>query len=567
MWHRTFFWALALGTLLGRSGAQAQAKDAQPVRGTILQLDGEDIVIDLGKQRVSAAQALTVYRAIEVRHPITHRALRDRFAIGTISIVQPGDTLSVAKANGVPAHPFAVGDAVELPIASASGVAASARTPEPVSVAQLAQPARPSAGATQARETAGAAATQAGSTPAVAPSTEERDLAASWYATLAKPPERRAQIYAALLERYPESRYRNFLMQEIAYLRELAAKAHVQDERERAASTRSALASSVKLLPLHSAQEGEAVDLAGLVRDRESVRSLILHARPLEGGDYASYPVSIDPRGHARVRLPATVARAPGFAYFVEAVDKDGQAVAAVGTVHAPEIVVVRALTRPPAPTEPRTSVRFSSEIVSFDGTTGRDYFLLTEGDFLYRVRYGRLYGVRIGYGNYNGQGGTVDQLDRQHLTPQPAGFSYGFIETELELHRLFGLAARGTVGLGRPNNPSSERDGLTGGFQLRARIGAADGTHLVLAGELMPEIGQRAYIGLRFAPIERMPMAAEVVVTDQPVHSDELAVRLIYEVGYRVTDRIALALRPSYELRTIAHAGPGIGIAATFDW
>jgi hypothetical protein len=221
----------------------------------------------------------------------------------------------------------------------------------------------------------------------------------------------------------------------------------------------------------------------------------------------------------------------------------------------------------PRKPEPPATTVRFTSELVSFDGTSGRDYFFLNEGDFLYRVRYGRLYGVRVGYGNYRGQGGTVEQLDVLHQAPQVAGFTYGFIETEFELARLLGVATRATVGLGRPDDPDSQRNGLTGGFQLRLRIGAADATHLVLAGELMPEIGQRAYLGLRFAPIERMPMAAEVVVTDQPVNSDELAVRLIYEIGYRVSDRISLALRPSYELRTIAHAGPGIGMAASFDW
>jgi hypothetical protein len=154
-----------------------------------------------------------------------------------------------------------------------------------------------------------------------------------------------------------------------------------------------------------------------------------------------------------------------------------------------------------------------------------------------------------------------------QRLEPQPAGFSYGFFETELELHRLFGLAARGTIGLGRPDDPASQRNGLTGGFQLRARIGEADGTHLKLAGEVMPEIGQRAYLGLAWEAIRDVPMASEIVVTDQPVNSDELAVRLIHEIGYRFTDRIAIALRPSYQLRTIRHAGPGIGMAATFDW
>lgn len=561
--------ALVLSALLAHTRVGAQAESAQPIRATILQIDGEDIVIDLGKVRVSEGQTLTVYRAIEVRHPITHRALRDRFAIGSLAIVQPGETLSVAKATAAPAHPFAIGDTVELVVRMPAAARANAVATVRVGDAPVAQTTPPSssAAATTTPIAPATATAKLSSPPAPAPSSEERELAVAWYATLAKPPEQRAEIYAALLQRHPDSRYRAFLVKEIIYLRGFAVRARESDELGRAATARSALALSVTLSPLHSAHEGEAVDLAGLVRDRVSVRSLIVHARPLESDEYTSYPLTIDARGHARVHLPSAIAQAPGFAYFVEAIDKDGQTITAAGTAQAPEIVVVHSRSHPPAPQEPRTSVRFSSELVSFDGTSGRDYFLLTEGDFLHRVRFGRLYGVRVGYGNYNGQGGSVDELDRKRLAPRPAGFTYGFIETEFELHRLFGLAARGTVGLGRPDKPDSERDGLTGGFQLRARIGAADGTHLVLAGELIPEIGQRAYLGLRFAPIEQMPMAAEVVVTDQPVHSDELAVRLIYEVGYRVTDRIALALRPSYELRTIAHAGPGIGIAATFDW
>ena len=98
-------------------------------------------------------------------------------------------------------------------------------------------------------------------------------------------------------------------------------------------------------------------------------------------------------------------------------------------------------------------------------------------------------------------------------------------------------------------------------------RLGAPEGTRLVLAGELLPEIGQRAFLALYWDVIDRFPMAAEVQVTDQPVNSDELGVRLIYELGLEVTERLSVALRPSYQLRTIKHAGPGIGLAASFDW
>jgi hypothetical protein len=171
-----------------------------------------------------------------------------------------------------------------------------------------------------------------------------------------------------------------------------------------------------------------------------------------------------------------------------------------------------------------------------------------------------------MGYGHFLGKGGKLDREGKEIPDPESAGFSYGFFESELALARLFGLAGRVTVGLGRPED-IAEREGLTGGFQLRARIGTATGTRLALAGEVVPEIGQRAFLGLQWAASERVPMSTEVHVTDQPVNSDELAVRLVQEIGYRFGDRFTLALRPSYQLRTIKHAGPGIGLAATFDW
>jgi hypothetical protein len=289
--------------------------------------------------------------------------------------------------------------------------------------------------------------------------------------------------------------------------------------------------------------------------------------RALEATGYRSLTMEADPRGHVRARVPSELVRAPGFAYFIEAIGGEGAAGAVLGTAREPKLALVREPHAKPRLAQRATRVHFSSELASFDGTSGRDYFLITEGDFLYRIRLGPLYGVRMGYGHLGGEGGTVEQLDVQQLDPQPASFSYGFFEAEVELHRLFGVAMRGTIGLGRPDDPTWQSEGLTGGFQLRARIGEAEATHLVLAGELMPEIGQRAYIGLVWEVIERMPMATEIVVTDQPVNSDELAVRLIFEAGYRFSDRVTVSLRPSYQLRTIRHAGPGIGLAATFDW
>jgi hypothetical protein len=539
------FGCLLCALLLTAAARTAQAY--APVRATVLHIDGDEIVIDLGHSQISQAQTLVVYRTLEVRHPLSRKLLRDRFVIGELQVVQAGESLSVTRLRGAASHPPAVGDTVELPPSPKPAVAL--RAPE-------------SAPATQA--TASLTGQSAAAEPAQSDPTAERVLLSYWYASLSQPPAARAQLFDDYLQRSPASAYAPSLQDEIRYLRQLDTVMR-RDAAGRGDSE--AAARSIEMLPLTAASAGRSVELAARARVPNDLRGLILHVRSLEASGYHSIAMELDARGHARARSPAELVKPPGIAYFIVAVDSEGHGSAALGSPSQPKIAVVRGAVRARVRRERATRVRFSSELVSFDGTSGRDYYLVNEGDFLYRVRHGLLYGVRMGYGNLRGEGGSVEQLDVQRLEPSPAGFSYGFFEIELELHRLFGAAMRGTLGLGRPDDPRSQRDGITGGFQARARIGEAEGPHLMLAGELMPEIGQRAYLALVWEAIERLPMTTEIVVTDQPVNSDELAVRLIFEAGYRFTDRITVSLRPSYQLRTIRHAGPGIGMAATFDW
>jgi len=541
------------GWLFGALLLTAAARTAQadgPVRATVLHIDGDEIVIDLGRSQLSPAQTLVVYRTLEVRHPLSRKLLRDRFVIGELQVVQAGESLSVTTLRGPASHPPAIGDAVELP--PSLKPAAAVRSPESAAGPQTtASP--PVAGSSPAAAEAAASET-----------TAERVLLSYWYASLSQSPAARAQLFDDYLQQSPGSAYAPALKSEIHYLRRLDIE--MRRDAARRGSSEGAVR-SVEMMPLTAASAGRGVELAARVRVPNDLRGLILQVRSLEANGYHSITMQLDARGHARAHIPAELVKPPGIAYFVVAVDSEGHGSAALGSPSEPKIAVVRGPARARARHERATRVRFSSELVSFDGTSGRDYYLVNEGDFLYRVRQGPLYGVRMGYGNLRGEGGTVEQLDVQRLEPSPAGFSYGFFEIELELHRLFGAAMRGTIGLGRPDDPHSPRNGITGGFQARARIGEAEGTHLILAGELMPEIGQRAYLALVWEAIERLPMITEIVVTDQPVNSNELAVRLIFEAGYRFTDRITVALRPSYQLRTIRHAGPGIGMAATFDW
>jgi hypothetical protein len=541
--------ALGLSLLVIESVA-AQAPGPEHVRATIVRVDGDDVYVDAGDQALSGTDTLTVYRRITVRHPLTKKPLQDRFVIGELQLVQRGQALSLARAKATPSHPFAVGDAAEN---------APARSAE---LATTAQPIAANAAIEGAKE-----ATSGATSAVTVRSDDARELLRYFQATAGMPPAGRVRWYRAYLARFPRSPYRSFVEQELRYLGTWDSALKVRAVSLEQARARALLASAVELQPPWQVAQGEPLSLSALVRRDARVRGLVVHVRPQGQELYRQVPMTFDGRGHASAELPPALVRAPGLELFIEAVDQDGKSAAAFASAREPR--AVRVVTghehEEPAPAGPSMRVRFSSEYASFHNTSGRDYFLIHEGDFLYRVRLGRLYGVRLGYGRFDGEGGTVEQLDEQGLAPRPAGFTYAYFESELALSELVGLALRGTLGLGRPD--PGENGELAGGFQTRLRIGEAEGTHLVVAGELLPEIGQRALLHLGFELIERVPMAAEVQVTDQPVNSDELAVRIVYELGVRVTDRIAVALRPSYQLRTIRHAGPGLGLSATFDW
>ena len=535
--------ASAGAVALGDRPASAQAPGAETVEATVVRIDGEDILVDVGGARVASGTELSLYRAIEVRHPVSRRVLRDRFVIGRLRITQPGEALSIARLVGTSTRTVAVGDAAETQraVAVVAPAAAAATCPP----------------------------RQCPSCPACASDAdpESAEIVAVWRASLGHPPEERIRLYRIFLERNPRSPHASAVRTELESLRgqvvqQLSPRRAAPGENQ--SGRVAALGGAVRAAPLEHAREGDPVEVAVTVDPEAAVEAVLLYVRGGSGRAYRRLPMQIQGQ-HARVRVPRGRVRPPGFEYFVEVVGEDGHAVSAIGSAGDPHRVTVE--TRGgTADALARSRVRFSTEVVSFNGFVGNDWYVLAEGDFLYRTLFHALYGVRVGYGHISGEGGTVRDLDELGLAPRAAGFTYGYLESELRLSDLFALMVRGTVGLGRPENASDE-GGLRGGLSLRLRVGPEDGTNLVVAGETIPEIGQRAYLGLTWEAIEDWPMTAEVHVTDQPVNSDELAVRGVFEVGYRATDALALSGRFSYQGRTIDHAGLGAGLAATFDW
>ena len=535
---------LALGVLLDVPVALAQpgaaaSSDSPPTSATVVAVAGQDVVLDIGGPSLEEGATLTLYRMIEVKHPITGKRLRDRFVSGRLRIVQPGQTLSIARVEGSVRHPPEVGDSAEpVRLVSASlpdeGVARA-----------------PLASCAECQRVAGA----------------QRELLEVWYRSLGRPPEERIEVMRRFLQAHPGHAYKSWFDREIAFFQDNRyAQGSAQ---QRQAQAQRALDKHVYLVPPSEARQGVPLELTVYRNPELPVRAVRMYVRSdPNAGPYQGLTLHFDERGHGRATVPPSFIAAHGFAYFVEAELPAGSVVGVLGSDEAP--VFCRVVTPPQVATaEDSSQVRLSTEYVSFDGLSGRDYYYLFEADFMVRLPYAALPSVRLGYGHYRGEGGSVEQLDELGQAPTEAAFTYGYLEGVFAVRSWLAVMPRLEVGLGRANSSDTApfQSEVRGGAQLRIRLGPERGTHLILAGETAPEIGERAFVGLRLGILDEVPIGFEVHVTDQPVNTDELGVRAVLEVGYRVSEVAALSARASYQGRTIDHTGPGLGLAATFDW
>ena len=101
----------AVGALAALSASLASSAGAQPrptaptaptaptdrrapvrgglVEGTVMAIQGEEIVLDLGAARGAADGAsVELWRPIKLKHPVTGKVLTDRFRIGALELVQ-----------------------------------------------------------------------------------------------------------------------------------------------------------------------------------------------------------------------------------------------------------------------------------------------------------------------------------------------------------------------------------------------------------------------------------------------------------------------------------------------
>jgi hypothetical protein len=583
---KTFFKCLVLMCCLGSVAI------AEP---TVLAVDGADIYIDLGaRDGVGTGTEVELLHEIVAKDPRTGATLRDRFALGTLTVVKSGDRISVASAEASLAKRVLAGDRVRL-------VSAKRTFVDPwqaqVEASKLGPDADPG--------------TQTPSTPG-APQIDHVGLAGkAWQDTLARSPEDRIARWQKLLKEDPRTPYKKLLDNEIASLEaqikardEALARARSVDGRDRnprIAHLAEELAKSspiergavLAVAQLPRAVPGRAIQLAFLVRMPSAIKQAWLYVKPEGEPGYRRIDLAADGDAYLRGTIEGAAVKAGTLAWYVEAQGRgaSSEVEPVLGSQNAPNVIEIDANVEEQPIERGRSHIDAHVDYVDFDGdfADGFDQYYQAELDFTYRF-IEPIYAVRLGFGTLSGVGGPKDVID-EDMTNQcldssgtyrckRVDFTYVYTELEFRVRPNVALMIRpqaGLVATDEEMNPSAGRcrntDDPTNcrfdtGFGARARVrfGEEIGTNLVIGASFTQGVGTLLEAAYHWLPHVVVPVQLTVQVTDQPLPED-FGVRLIGDVGFRNWSWFYPSVRLSYQARDIDHGGVSGGLALNFDW
>jgi hypothetical protein len=505
--------------------ALAQATTAPPpapAEGTVVAIEKDDVVVDLGATRgVADNDLVEIWRPLRVKHPVTGKLISDRFLIGRLRLVQVRPSLSLAKPDAPLSRAAEVGDVILF-----GNRAATAGTPAPT--ASECAPAAPLV-----------ADDEASALSKIFDSLRGADIMT------------RVRAYETYIDAHPQGRYARVLWEESQSLRKLLLSGS-----QRAPVVQASETVSAEVRPLDRVVAGEPLRVA--VALRGAATGAVLHARPAGQTTYSSEPMDKVGPEYWAATIPGPAVQSPALEWFVEAVAPDGTHPVA-GEPTAPESTVVEDV-RPQAAHHVLGEAKIWTDYASFNARANNDYAWQTEGLMGARFDDVGIRAVRTGFGVYRGVGGSLQQLDVLNQPGTPVGLTYGYLEGEFGLAPTFSILGRAVVGL--------QADGVTGGASAFLRIGSDLETNLLVGGEVLGGIGVRGIAEFDWNSFRAWPIMLRSEVTNQPAGVDgDVGVRLIGQVGYRVLPHLVIAARASYQGRTINHAGPGGGAAVEYAW
>jgi len=513
--------------------ARAEDRPSTP-DGTVIAIDSGDLVLDLGAAKgVHEGDLVELWRPLRIRHPVTGQVLVDRFRIGSLRLKQVRSALSLASVEGTLSRPPATGDLVVLPTTGTREAprGAAVVVPFPANTSTTGTPPpQPSAASAAPRE------------QPVVVDPDGLALGNLMVALTGSEPTMRIQAYETFVRSHPNSRFAKVLREEVAQLR----PARVPDRHYQVSAP--ALERVRAGEPQRFAVELDAVFVGAVV-----------HVRHKGAPGYQSVPMESIGARYWAATLPREAMLEGGVEYFVEGITKESPAVALVGTAETPRAVGVDAQPGTARPPGTLAQVTLQSEYASFNVKRANDYVWQTEGSVGWRLHDEGIRAVRSGFGVLRGKGGNLRDLDDLGKDPTSVGLTYGYVEGEVTLSPTFSLIARPILGL--------REQGITGGAQGFVRIGNDLRTNLAIGGEVLGTIGQRGIVQLEWRTIRHVPIVLRTEVTNQPAGSSDVGARAIAQVGYQLTDELVIAGRVSYQGRTINHAGPGTGLAVSYQW
>lgn len=541
-------------SLLGER--EARADEAM---GTVLEIQGGDLLLDLGQTTgVSEGARVQLWRPVRLKHPVTGRTITDRFLIGTLQIVQLRPTISLAQVVGTVTRTPAAGDVV-----IASGISsAPAKKPD--------KPAKAASDSTY--DVPAGNAPRAGDPDAAA-------LAAMFEGLKGADPAARIDAYEKYVRASPSSRFVSVLNEEAEALRSTMVAERKASEQK---ATGEASGKGELLLAFTTpvgAVAGVPLELG--MQLREEAAGAVVHLRVPKQPNYQPFPMTPMGHGYFSTVIPASALSEQRMEFFAEAATKAGETVAVVGTSTAPaDLQLAPGLAdHKPAPFE--TTVAVSTDFADYNRLKLNDYMLQVEG--MVSLRYGDtgIRALRTGFGVYSGLGGNAEELDNGYGS-RPVGLTYGYLETEVGFSHGASLIGRALVGLGE--------GGMSGGGHAMLRLGNDKHTNLILGGELLGGIGARGIAQVELASFWTFPMLFRVEVTNQPAGADgkpavesteeeaeegkgpstgpgNVGARGVFQLGWRALDTLVLSVRTSYQGRNINHSGPGVGGAVSYQW
>jgi hypothetical protein len=314
-------------------------------------------------------------------------------------------------------------------------------------------------------------------------------------------------------------------------------------------------------IPPGDAVAGTPIEL--VVEAPPQTPSLVAHYRTAQSKAFIALELVRKDDDHWVAIVPATAVVVPGVEYYIDA---GGHEVFA--SAQWPHTTLVKPSTddarrdRDIQRSEARRyRVNVMTELVDFgsktaaDGTVLTDRYYRVDADFAYRLWAYPLEELQFGYTRLLGYAPDQDMMSSPGAGFKVAGW-FGL-----------GLAAIEGVRVDGRLIVMATQSGFRIGTRGEARVGILDGSHVALGGEYLADVGASGYFRLGWGTVPGFPMSATVEATNLPASTNNVGVRLFYDLAHEVYAGFRLGVRVGYAARDQQISGFTSGATATVDF